>query len=184
MNTSLRPGVGHYVNGRETASYPAGSFSIGEKIGSYWRVEAEYILPRGSEYTSGSSIFTTSLNHIKNKKQRVTLNLNRDIPLTKLDSFYLMAGVGASIARTTGWQGNLTRRFASSQSTNVTYQVGAGITRHLGQHHAIDFGYRFIDLGGVQSGLNSFTNVRKLQDEQLRGHLYLHEVLFGYRFTL
>lgn len=184
MDTSLRPGVGRYVSGQEAASYPAGSFSIGDAVGRYWRIEAEYVLPHRSEYTSGSSIFPTSLNHIKNRKQRVSLNLYRDIPVTKSTALYLMAGVGASIASTTGWQGVPTRQFASNDSTSVMYNVGAGISRHFGQHHAIDLGYRFVDLGDIQSGLNSFSNVRRLQDEQLKGHLYLHEIVLGYRFTL
>jgi len=184
MDTSLRPGVGRYVSGRETASYPGGSFAVGDRIGQSWRVEAEYVLPRSTEYTSGSSIFPTSLNHFKNRKQRVTINLYRDIAVAKSTSIYVMAGVGAAISSTSGWQGNPTRTFAPNNSTSVMYNVGAGVTRHFGEHHAIDLGYRFVDLGNVHSGLNVFSNVRQLQDEQLKGHLYLHEIMLGYRFTL
>lgn len=184
LNTSLRPGIGSFVKGRETASYPSGSFAVGENLGHHWRVEAEYVIPRKSEFTSGSSIFPTSLNHFYNNKQRATVNVYRDIGLFKNTSLYLMAGAGVSIVKSTGWQGNESQQFMSNTNTNIMYTAGVGFTQHFGDRHAIDLGYRFADLGKVHTGMNNFTNVRGLQDEQLKGHIYSHEILLGYRFNI
>jgi len=184
MDTSLRPGIGAFVKGRETANLPSGSFAFGERLTPSWRVEAEYVIPRKTSYTSGSTRFPTSLNHFSNKVQRATVNIYRDIALTERSSVFLMAGVGVAIARSTGWQGNDTRVFLPNTNTNLMYMVGTGLSQRLGGRHTLDLGYRFADIGNVHTSMNGFGNARNLQDEQLKGHLYAHEVLLGYRLDI
>ncbi|MEE4412116.1 MULTISPECIES: hypothetical protein [unclassified Serratia (in: enterobacteria)] len=43
-------------------------------------------------------------------------------------------------------------------------------------------GYRYVDMGNVESGRNTFVNARGLQDENLRARLVNNEYLFGARY--
>ncbi|CQI89472.1 Adhesin/invasin protein PagN [Yersinia rohdei] len=182
MNTSSRPGVGEFVSGEEKHNFYNGSLAAGYQFGNGWRTEGEYVFKKKSEYTSGSSIFATSYNHHKVDVQRLMLNVYRDYALGYDISIYGTLGLGLAKVESSGWQGNTSRQYTENTQTNLAYSVGAGVSYAMMNNLSIDLGYRYVDMGNVESGYNNFTNARRLQDEQMKAHLISSEFTLGARY--
>ncbi|MGV8577488.1 porin family protein, partial [Pseudomonas aeruginosa] len=82
MDLSERPGIGSFVAGNEKQNFLNGSLAAGYQYGNGWRTEGEYVFKKSNEYTSGSSTFATSFNHMTTDSQRLMLNVYRDFMLT------------------------------------------------------------------------------------------------------
>ncbi|BEL76215.1 MULTISPECIES: outer membrane protein [Serratia] len=184
MDLSERPGIGSFVAGNEKQNFLNGSLAAGYQYGNGWRTEGEYVFKKSNEYTSGSSTFATSFNHMTTDSQRLMLNVYRDFMLTDKFAVYATAGVGIAKIDVGGWQGNDTRHFADSTQTNFTYSLGAGVSYEVLENLTAYAGYRYVDMGNVESGRNTFVNARGLQDENLRARLTNNEYLIGIRYTL
>ncbi len=182
MDTSSRPGIGQFVSGNDKENFYNGAIAAGYQYGNGWRTEAEYTFKKKAEYTSGSSMFPTSLNHHKTDTQRLMLNAYRDYEVYQGVSLYGTVGLGIAKVKSSGWQGNASRQYGSNTDTNLAYSVGAGISYEPIDKLNFDLGYRYIDLGKIESGMNNFGNVRRLQDEQMKAHLKSQEVMFGVRY--
>ncbi|WP_392566609.1 outer membrane beta-barrel protein [Utexia brackfieldae] len=183
MDTSARPGIGSFVSGEEKDNFYNSSLAAGYNFGNGWRVEGEYTFKKKAEYTSGSTTFPTSFNHMKTENQRFMANVYKSFYLDYGVSVYGTVGLGVVKTKTGGWQGNATREYANNNDTNLAYSIGAGVSYALTSQIAFDLGYRFVDLGKVESGMNQFANARGLQDEQMKGHLYSNEFFIGARYT-
>ncbi|ENZ5482561.1 outer membrane protein [Serratia marcescens] len=184
MDLSERPGIGSFVAGNEKQNFLNGSLAAGYQYGNGWRTEGEYVFKKSNEYTSGSSTFATSFNHMTTDSQRLMLNVYRDFMLTDKFAVYATAGIGIAKIDVGGWQGNDTRHFADSTQTNFTYSLGAGVSYEVLENLTAYAGYRYVDMGNVESGRNTFVNARGLQDENLRARLTNNEYLIGIRYTL
>ncbi|WP_272660701.1 outer membrane protein [Providencia sp. PROV150] len=182
MDTSSRPGIGQFVSGDDKDDFYNGSLAAGYQFGNGWRTEAEYTFNKKAEYTSGSTTFPTSLNHHKTESQRLMLNAYRDYEIYQGVSIYGTAGVGIAKVKSSGWQGNVSRQYASNTDTNLVYSLGAGVSYEPINKLNFDLGYRYVDLGKIESGMNRFANARGLQDEQMKAHLKSQEVIFGVRY--
>lgn len=183
MNTSLRPGIGQFVAGDDKESKITPSIAAGYNFKNNWRTEAEYSFSKKYEYTSGSTNFPTSLNHHKVKTQSLFLNAYRDFDVYQNISVYGSVGLGVAKIESKGWQGIESRQYGSNTDTNLAYSLGAGVSYKPIQEVNIDLGYRYIDLGKTESGLNNFTNVRGLQDEQMKASLEKSEFYLGFRYN-
>ncbi|HGM7047728.1 outer membrane protein [Serratia marcescens] len=183
MALSERPGIGSFVAGTERHRFLNGSVAAGYQYGNGWRTEGEYVFKRDKEYTSGSSTFATSFNHMKTDSQRVMLNVYRDYQLADKFAVYATAGIGLAKVTAGGWQGNDSRHFADNTQTNFAYSVGAGVSYEVVDNLAVYAGYRYVDMGNVESGRNTFVNARGLQDENLRTRLVNNEYLIGARYV-
>lgn len=183
MDSSARPGLGQFVPGDSSNKTTSGSVALGYLLPSNWRVEAEYTLPKNNEFTSGSTNFPTSFNHHKIRSQRLMLNGYKDLPLNTQFSLYGTAGLGMARLQSSGWQGNEGRQFFSGTENNLAYSLGFGVTYSPVQKVHIDLGYRYVDMGKAKSGINNFTNVRGLQDEQMRAKLVTNEITLGVRYS-
>jgi len=182
METSLRPGIGQFVSGKDDEDVTNVSLSFGFDFGNGWRTEAEYTIKNDAEFTSGSTNFPTSLNHHKVDTQRLMFNAYRDFEIIPNVAVYGNLGLGVAQNESSGWQGNTSRQYLSNKETQLTYSLGAGATYQAIQNLNLDLGYRYVDLGKVDSGLNNFTNARNLQDEQMKSHLYSSEFYLGVRY--
>ncbi|MBI6189341.1 outer membrane protein [Providencia rettgeri] len=182
MDTSSRPGIGQFVSGDDKDDFYNGSLAAGYQFGNGWRTEAEYTFNKKAEYTSGSTTFPTSLNHHKTESQRLMLNAYRDYEIYQGVSIYGTAGVGIAKVKSSGWQGNVSRQYASNTDANLVYSLGAGVSYEPINKLNLDLGYRYVDLGKIESGMNRFANARGLQDEQMKAHLKSQEVVFGVRY--
>lgn len=182
METSLRPGLGRFIadDDKETLTYV--SLAWGYDFGNGWRTEGEYTIKNDAEYTSGSTNFPNSLNHHKIESQRLMLNAYRDFEIVKNLAIYGNIGLGVARVESSGWQGNKTRQYLSNTDNQLVYSLGAGATYKAIDHLNVDLGYRYVDLGKADSGLNSFGNARSLQDEQMKAHVYSSEFYLGLRY--
>jgi len=182
MDTSSRPGIGQFRAGEDADHFYNGSVAAGYQYGNGWRTEAEYTFKKKSEYTSGSSRFPASLNHHKTESQRVMVNAYRDYEVYQGISLYGTVGLGVAKVKSSGWQNRTENQFNSNTDTNLAYSVGAGVSFEPVDKLSFDLGYRYIDLGKVESGMNAFTNVRGQQDEQMKAHLKSQELNLGVRY--
>ncbi|AHG21689.1 porin [Chania multitudinisentens RB-25] len=182
MDTSSRPGVGSFISGDEKERFFNGAVAAGYQFGNGWRTEGEYVFKKKSEYTSGSSIFTSSFNHHKVDAQRLMLNVFRDYELGYDFSVYGTLGLGIAKVKSDGWQGNPSREYAASTQNNLAYSIGAGVSYAPIERISIDLGYRYVDMGNIESGFNNFNNVRGLKDEQMKARLVSNEFVLGARY--
>lgn len=182
MNTSARPGVGEFVNGIDKDTHYNGSIAAGYQYGNGWRTEGEYVFKKKSEYTSGSTLFANSFNHHKVAAQRLMLNLYRDYQLGYNIAVYGTLGLGIAKVESSGWQGNTSREYASATQNNLAYSLGAGISYTPVERVSVDVGYRYVDMGKIESGYNNFVNARGLKDEQMKARLVSSEVVLGARY--
>ncbi|MDI9277720.1 outer membrane beta-barrel protein [Pantoea sp. EABMAA-21] len=182
MDTSARPGVGQFVAGNEKAHNGAAALAAGYQWGNGWRTEGEYTFGQKSEFTSGSSTFTSSYNHLQTDVQRLMLNVYRDYQIGYNVALYGTAGVGVSKIKAGGWQGNSSRQYASTTQNNLTYSVGAGISYTPIEQVSLDLGYRYVDMGKIESGYNTFGNARGFKDEQMKAHLVENQFVLGARY--
>lgn len=182
MDTSARPGVGQFVTGNEKASNAAAALAAGYQWGNGWRTEGEYTFGQKSEFTSGSSTFATSYNHLQTDVQRLMLNVYRDYQIGYNVALYGTAGVGVSKIKAGGWQGNISRQYASTTQNNLTFSIGAGISYTPIEQISLDLGYRYVDMGKIESGYNTFANARGLKDEQMKARLVENQFVLGARY--
>jgi len=183
MDSSARPGIGAFVPGQERNRFLTGSLAVGHAYGNGWRVEGEYTLPTRDTYTSGSTAFPTSRNVHYIDTQRVMANVYRHYAITPDVSVYGAVGLGVSRLESAGWQGVQARRFNGARQNTLTWSVGAGVSYVQSARLAFDLGYRHVDMGQTQSGWNTFTNVRGLQDEMLRARVSSSEFHLGARYA-
>ncbi|MFL4555243.1 outer membrane protein [Yersinia kristensenii] len=182
MDTSSRPGIGSFVSGQDNDNFYNGSIAAGYQFGNGWRTEGEYVAKKKSTYTSGSTRFPTSFNHQYINAERLMLNGYRDIALSHGFALYGTLGIGIAKISSDGWQGNPARQYASSTQNNLTYTIGTGVSYSPVESLILDLGYRYTDMGDVQSGFNQFANARALQDEQMKAYLVSSEFLLGIRY--
>ncbi|WP_224653244.1 outer membrane protein [Pectobacterium versatile] len=182
MDTSSRPGVGQFVSGEEKEHLGTAAIAAGYQFGNGWRTEAEYAFKQKTEYTSGSTTFSSSFNHLKTDAERMMFNIYRDYSLGYNISLYGTLGLGVSKIKAGGWQGTTAREYASSTNSNLTYAIGAGVSYALLESLSIDLGYRYVDMGKIESGYNNFTNARGLKDEQMKARLVSNEFALGARY--
>jgi opacity protein-like surface antigen len=182
METSSRPGIGRFVAGDDKDRAYNASVALGYQYGNGWRTEGEYVFKKNAEYTSGSTTFAGSFNHHHVAAQRLMLNAYRDYPLGHDFSVYATLGLGVAKVKSSGWQGTTARDYASNTQTNLAYAVGAGLAYSPIEQVTVDLGYRYIDMGDVESGYNNFANGRGLRDEQMKAHLVSSEISLGVRY--
>lgn len=181
MDTSSRPGVGQFVSGKEKDYQAKAALAAGYQFGNGWRTEGEYTFKQKTEYTSGSTAFASN-NNLKADTERLMVNVYRDYALGYNFSLYGTAGLGVSKINASGWQGNTSRQYAASSQTNLSYAIGAGVSYTPVESISVDLGYRYIDMGKIESGYNNFNNARGLKDEQMKAHLVSNEFALGIRY--
>ncbi len=90
--------------------------------------------------------------------------------------------MGVAKIKAGGWQGNTSRTYADSTQNNLAYSLGAGISYSPLGNLSIDIGYRYLDMGKIESGYNTFSNVRGQKDEKMKARLASSELTIGTRY--
>ncbi|WP_027782091.1 MULTISPECIES: outer membrane protein [Burkholderia] len=175
------PRVTSRIGGPDGQSRVTGAVGLGYQFGNGWRAEGEYTFKRTGNFVSYWAPFDANANEFHVSSQRLMLNGYRDFDLGRGFSVYGTAGVGVAIVSADGWQGNDTRQFASRTQTNFAYSAGAGVSYAINKRFTLDVGYRFVDMGNVESGYNTFVNRVSARDEQLKASLRSNEVFIGLR---
>lgn len=128
---------------------------------SYFRAELEYSYREDHEEQLTRNIET------KFGSQNLMLNGYIDFMPNYIVSPYLSAGIGVSdLELTTSGGGSSFRYTNENEATNFTWSIGAGLTVRLNQCLNFDGGYRYIDMGDIDSA-----------------NINAHEWYFGLRYT-
>jgi len=165
------PRVTERVSAPDSAKTFTGSLAVGYAFVDGWRLEGEYTTPSNSTFKSYWAPFNANVNSLHVESQRLMLNGYKDIPINDWLSFYGMAGVGMARITSDGYQSNEGRRFASNRQHNLAYSLGLGLNAKLSEKVSLGTGYRYVAMGDVETGYNTFANRINARDEQLKGKL-------------
>jgi opacity protein-like surface antigen len=148
-----------------------GSIALGYGFNGGWRLESEYTIKQDSEFKSYWAPFNANVNNMQVSSERLMVNGYKDFALTDNLSLYAMVGLGVAHINSEGYQSNTSRRFANNSQNNFVFALGVGADLKLTQQVTVGTGYRFVDLGDVETGYNTFANRINARDEQLKGKL-------------
>ncbi|WP_421557677.1 outer membrane protein [Pseudomonas canadensis] len=177
------PRVTERVDAPDSSKSSVASFAAGYAFENGWRVEGEYTMPNNSTFKSYWAPFNANVNSLHVQSQRLMLNGYKDIPINQWLSFYSMAGVGVARIEAEGYQTNETRRFANNRQHNFAYSVGMGLEAKVSEQITLGAGYRYIAMGDVETGYNTFANRVNARDEQLKGKLKEQNVFLEARYA-
>jgi opacity protein-like surface antigen len=175
------PRVQSRIADADTDNKVAPAIALGYSWGNGWRTEAEYTGKMHNTFTSYWAPFDANANEFNVKTERFMLNAYRDYRVWQGLSLFGMAGVGLTHYSASGWQGNTSRQFATNTDTNLTWSLGAGASYDITDYLTAELGYRYVDMGNMESGYNTFVNRVSERDEQLKGGLSSNEYYFGIR---
>ncbi|MFJ7798260.1 outer membrane protein [Pseudomonas sp. NPDC096950] len=165
------PRVSHRIVSPDSNKDVGGSVALGYGFKGDWRLEAEYSIKQDSEFKSHWAPFNANVNNMQVSSKRLMLNGYKDFPLNAYLSLYAMAGVGVANINSEGYQSNPSRRFANNSQNNFAYALGVGADLKLNQQITLGTGYRYVDMGDIETGNNTFANRINARDEQLKGKL-------------
>lgn len=161
-----------------------GSIALGYAYSNGWRIEGEYTAHKKSHFDSYWSPFDANVNRMKVESQRVMLNGFKHLDVGNDVSVYAMAGVGMAKVSANGYQSNPGRQFDKNTQNNFAYAVGVGADYKLTDKVTLGTGYRYVNMGKIETGHNSFANRINARDEQLKGKLSEQSVFFEARVAL
>lgn len=177
------PRVTERVGNPDSNKALTGSFAAGYAFTDGWRLEGEYTSKSEANFDSRWAPFNANVNRMQVSSQRLMLNGYKDIPLNDWLSFYGMAGVGLARIESEGYQSNATRRFASNTENKLAYSLGLGVNAKLNEKITLGAGYRYVDMGSITTGYNTFANRINARDEQLKGKLKEQNVFLEARMS-
>lgn len=177
------PRVTHRVEAPDNEKAFTGSFAVGYAFTNGWRLEGEYTTPSNSTFDSYWAPFDANVNRLNIDSQRLMLNGYKNIPINDWLSFYGMAGVGVAQIDADGYQTRDTRQFANNRQYNFAYSVGLGLDAKVSEKVTVGAGWRYVDMGDVETGYNTFANRINARDEQLKGKLKEQNVFLEARMS-
>ena len=114
-----------------------------------------------------------------NNIQTLLVNLYYDINTGTKFTPYVGAGMGAGFIRTKG-NADWATGIGSKTVTNFAWNIGLGLGYQITNNIALDMGYRFADLGKVQTNWNNdYAYPWRLEIKRI----YQHQFSMGARFT-
>ncbi|MGL6242175.1 outer membrane protein [Pseudomonas sp.] len=165
------PRVSNRIISPDSNKDVGGSIAFGYGFNGGWRLESEYTIKQDSEFKSYWAPFNANVNNMQVSSRRLMINGYKDFPLTDNLSLYAMVGMGVAHINSEGYQSNTSRRFADNSQNNFAYALGVGADLKLTQQVTVGTGYRFVDMGDIETGYNTFANRINARDEQLKGKL-------------
>lgn len=178
------PRVDHRISSPERDSDLSGSMAIGYAFNDGWRLEGEYTIQKDSKFDSYWSPFDANVNRMEVSSERFMVNGFKDFAVTEKISVYGMAGVGVAHIRSDGFQTDPGRRFANNTQNNFAYSMGLGVDYKLTDKITLGSGYRYVNLGRIETGRNTFVNRVNARDEQLKGKLSEQNLFLEARVAL
>ena len=141
------------------------------------RTEIEFAL-RGNNDRSETFNYGTKFKSTINNST-LMLNLFYDFHNDSDFTPYITAGAGIAFIYAKNVISNYQSYLSvNKNTTNFAWNLGAGIAYNVNENVAIDLGYRYINMGTVESQV-----YYKGEDIYIDNHLYNHEVALGVRFT-
>jgi opacity protein-like surface antigen len=171
------------VTGPDSERAITGSLALGYAFSGGWRLEGEYTTGNDSEFKSWWSQIGANVNTLQTSSQRFMINGYKDFAINDWLSLYGMAGVGVANIDAEGYQLMASRRFANNNQKNIAYSMGVGADAKLNERITLGTGYRFVNLGNIETGKNNFTHTISGHDERLKGTLKEHNVFVEARMS-
>lgn len=158
-------------------------FALGYSLSQAWRFEGEYSAPQKSGFKTRWAPHDSTLNNQQVDSQRLMLNGYRDFHLSQAFSLYGTLGMGVAFIESNGYQGSHDRKFTRNDQTNMAYSAGLGANYKLSEKVTLGGGYRYVYMGQVETGRNSFANALGARDEQLKGRLGERDIFMEARYS-
>lgn len=177
------PRVDHRIVSPDVSKETTGAVALGYAFEGGWRLETEYNIKTDSEFKSYWSPFDANVNNMQVSSKRLMLNGYKDFALNDTLSLYAMAGIGVAHISSEGYQTEPGRRFANNSQNNFAYSVGVGADVKLNERITVGAGYRYVDMGDITTGYNTFANRINARDEQLKGKLKEQNVFLEARVS-
>jgi len=171
------------VAANDRSDFNSGAVALGYNWGNNWRTEAEYNFKTHDSFASYWYPFNANANTMAVKSERMMLNVYRDFPIAAGFSLFAMGGLGLTHYTVDGWQGTQARRFATRSDTNLTWAAGAGASYTFLEKFTAEVGYRYTDMGNIESGFNTYDNAAHARDEQMKASLVSSEWYLGARMA-
>ncbi len=165
------PRVSNRVADPDRQTSFSGALAVGYAFEGDWRLEGEYTTRNQGNFKSHWAPFNANVNNLQVESERFMLNGYKDFFVTERVSVYAMTGLGVARANADGYQTSTDRRFAANTQNNLAYSVGLGLDVDLGNKLTVGAGYRYLHMGNVETGYNTFANRINARDEQLKGKL-------------
>lgn len=155
------------LGGEETDKNLAFGLAVGTDLGysSDWpvRVEGEYVYRNKAEFSKGPSSVTwvdgsarTASHSFEVTAHSLMVNAFYDINTASSLTPYIGAGLGGAYLktdyRTSISNGGNASIGVSKSNWGLAWNVGGGVAYHLNENAALDFGYRYVDLGTAETG--------------------------------
>lgn len=181
------------LGGKETDNNFGLGLSVGMDMGYYYdlpmRLELEYVYRGKAEFGqgpstvwSGGQAFTAS-HSFDVTAHSLMANAFYDFNNDSVFTPYIGAGLGFAYLDTTyraGIANGLSGSVAStSNNWNFAWNVGAGVAYHINDAVALDLGYRYVDLGTVETGTTTVSNFLGSSSVDYTAH----EMSIGLRFS-
>lgn len=181
------------LGGEEKEKNFAFGLAVGTDLGyaSEWpvRIEGEYVYRSEAEFSKGPSSVSlngtllTASQRFKVKAHSLMVNAFYDFNTASSFTPYIGAGLGGAYLktdyRTTLQNGAAGSASVSQTDWNLAWNVGGGVAFHLNENAALDFGYRYVDLGDATTGnirLSNYSGSSKVD-------YTAHEFSIGLRLT-
>ena len=182
------------LGGEEKDKNFAFGLAVGTDLGysSEWpvRVEGEYVYRNKAEFSKGPSSITWFDGTPRTASQSFdvtahSLMVNAFYDFNTASSFtpYVGAGLGGAYLKTdykaTVVNGGPGTAGVSKSNWNLAWNIGGGVAFHLNENAALDFGYRYVDLGKADTGNINMLNFSGSSEMDYTAH----EFSIGLRLT-
>lgn len=178
------PRVDDRIKSPSRDSGVTGSVALGYAFQDGWRLEGEFTTRKNSNFDSYWTPFDANVNRMEVSSQRLMVNGFKDFAITEKVSVYGMLGLGVAHISSEGYQTNPGRRFANNSQNNFAYSLGLGADYKLTEKVTVGGGYRYVNMGKIETGQNTFVNRVNARDEQLKGRLSEQNVFLEVRVAL
>ncbi|NWB28171.1 porin family protein [Pseudomonas gingeri] len=175
------PRVSNRVDAPDRQTSFSGALAVGYVLEGGWRLEGEYTTRNRGNFTSYWAPFNANVNNLRVESERFMLNGYKDFPVTERVSVYATTGLGVARVSADGYQTTTDRRFARNTQNNLAYSAGLGLDVDLGNKLTVGAGYRYLYMGNVETGYNTFANRINARDEQLKGRLHEQNLFLSLR---
>ena len=101
---------------------------------------------------------------------------------------FVMLGIGAAFSKTSHYQTNVppflecTPAFSNHTQTSFTYAFGPGVDLSLTKSFRVGVGYRFTDLGSINTGSAQLDAI-PISSTLKQSHVYANQILAQFTFT-
>ncbi|MGV8916696.1 MAG: outer membrane protein [Pseudomonas sp.] len=165
------PGADHRTANPKPNNDMSGSLALGYAFDGGWRLEGEYTGKTESQFNTQWSPLENSVNNMQTNTQRFMFNGYKDFAVTDTISVYGMAGIGMGNVKSVGYQTNPEGDFSHNSQNNLAYSLGVGADFKVTEKITLGTGYRYVNMGNIQTGRNLLANNVNGDKETMKGKL-------------